>query len=142
MSENPFSIEMQTLGMTLWNPTNEKLDMQYAGISIGMEPGQKQSFHMKCAALLLNAFGQRGLTALAYGCDEAKVGKEAVQRNLDFKTKQVVEYNQRNESRQAMKLGYLPPSETIKAYARELNLKLLEPYSIRDEERAGIAQAR
>ena len=40
-----------------------------------------------------------------------------------------------------MKLSYLPPTEHIKKYARELNLKLLEPYSVRDEERAGIAQA-
>ncbi len=141
MNENPFSIEMQTVGITLWNPTNEKLDMQYAGISIGLESGQKQMYHVKCAMHLLNAFGQRGLTSLPYGGDEEKIGKEAVQRNLDFKKKQVVEYNQRNESRKAMNLGYLPPTEEIKKYALELGLKLLEPYTVRDEERAGIAKA-
>ena len=58
MSENPFSIEMTTIGLTLFNPTNEQLDMQYAGISIGLKPGEKQTFAMKCATHLLNAFGQ------------------------------------------------------------------------------------
>ncbi len=116
--------------------------MQYAGISIGLEPGQKQMYHVKCAMHLLNAFGQRGLTSLPYGSDEEKIGKEAVQRNFDFKKKQVVEYNQRNESRKAMNLGYLPPTDKIKQYALELGLKLLEPYTVRDEERAGISDAK
>ena len=90
---------------------------------------------------LLNAFGQRGLTSLPYGGDEEKISKEAIQRNLAFKKKQVVEYNQRNENRKAMNLGFLPPTEEIKKYALELGLKLLEPYTVRDEERAGIAKA-
>jgi len=91
---------------------------------------------------LLNAFGQRGLTSLTYGCDEEKVKEDAIQRNHDFKVKMVVDFNQRNESRQMMKLGYLPPTEKIKEYAIELGLKLLEPYAIREEERAGIAEGK
>lgn len=141
MSNQPFSIEMTTVGLVLWNPTSEDLEMQYSGISIGLKAGERQAFAIKCATHLLNAFGQRGLTSLMHGADEAKVGKAAIQRNLDFKTKQVVEFNQRNEARFNMKLGYLVPSETIKKYAKELTLKLMEPYQVRDEERAGIAQA-
>ena len=140
-AENPFEIQMQTIGATLWNPTNETLDMQYAGISISLKPGQRQVYHIKCANHLLNAFGQRGLTSLPYGADEEKIGKDAIKRNKDFKTKQVVDYNQRNENRKAMNLGYLPPTEKLKEYAIELGLKLLEPYQVRDEERAGIANA-
>lgn len=142
MNNQPFGLESTTIGLTLWNPTNEDLEgMQYAGISIGLKAGEKQIFAIKCAAHLLNAFGQRGLTSLVYGSDEGKVGKAAIQRNLDFKTKQVVDYNQRNENRKAMQLGYLPPTETLKKYALELGLKLLEPYTVRDEERAGITKA-
>ena len=142
MNNQPFGLESTTIGLTLWNPTNEDLErMQYAGISIGLKAGEKQIFAIKCAAHLLNAFGQRGLTSLTYGSDEEKVGKAAIQRNLDFKTKQVVDYNQRNENRKAMQLGYLPPTETLKKYALELGLKLLEPYTVRDEERAGITKA-
>jgi hypothetical protein len=125
--------------MVLWNPTNEDFDMQYAGISITMKSGERDAFAMKCATHLLNAYGQRGLTSLIYGCDEDKVGMDAIRRNIDFKTKQVVEYNQRNESRKAMQLGYLPPTEHIKKYAIELGLKLLEPYAIREEERSAIS---
>ena len=142
MNNTPFSIEMTTVGLTLFNPTNEFFEMQYAGISIGLAPGEKQTFAIKCATHLLNAYGQRGLTSLVYGADEESVGKKALQRNLDFKRKQVVEYNQRNESRKAMQLGYLPPTEELKKYALELGLKLLEPYSVRDEERAGISETK
>jgi hypothetical protein len=142
MSDNPFSIQMTTVGLMLWNPTNETLDMQYAGISMSMKPGDREIFAIKCATHLLNAFGPRGLTSLVFGANEDKVGKEAVQRNIDFKTKMVVDYNQRNENRKAMQLGYLPPTEHIKTYARELKLTLLEPYAIRDEERVGISEAK
>jgi hypothetical protein len=142
MSDNPFSIQMTTVGLTLFNPTNEDFEMQYAGISIGLKSGQKEIFAIKCATHLLNAYGQRGLTSLTYGSDEEKVAKDAIQRNKDFKLKQVVEYNQRNESRKSMQLGYLPPSDSVKKYAIELGLKLLEPYAVRDEERAGISETK
>jgi len=142
MSDSPFNIQMTTVGLMIWNPTDEYLEMQYAGISIGLKPGEKQVFAIKCATHLLNAFGQRGLTSLTYGADEEKVGKEARQRNLDFRRKQVVEYNQRNEARKQMKLGYLPPSDIIKKYAIELGLTLLEPYAVREEERASISETK
>ena len=140
MGNQPFGIEMQTVGMMLWNPTNETFDMQYAGISIAMEPGEKQIFAIKCATHLLNGYGQRGLTSLVYGADEEKVGADAKSRNLAFKKKQVVEYNQRNEHRKASGMGYLPPTEEVKKYALELGLKLLEPYTVRDEEREKISE--
>jgi hypothetical protein len=143
MNNQPFGLESTTIGLTLWNPTNEDLEgMQYAGISIGLKAGEKQIFAIKCASHLLNAFGQRGLTSLTYGSDEETVGRAAIQRNREFKERQVVEYNQRNENRKAMQLGYLPPTETLKKYAIELGLKLLEPYTVRDEERAGISEGK
>ena len=139
---HPYAIERTTIGIMLYNPTNENMDMQYAGISIRMEPGEKQLFALKCASHLLNAFGQRGLTSLEYGADEGKVAEAARKRNEEFKKKQVVEYNQRNENRKQMGMGYLPPTEEVKKYAIELGLKLLEPYAVRDEERSEIAQAK
>jgi 6-phosphofructokinase len=140
----PFGIETTTIGMMLWNPTSEDFDMQYAGISITLKAGEKQLFALKCASHLLNGYGQRGLTSLQFGDEDnaERIGKAAIQRNRDFKEKQVVEYNQRNEARKAMNLGYLPPTEMLKKYAIELGLKLLEPYAVRDEERAGISEAK
>jgi len=137
---NPFSMEATTVGLMLWNPTNEDLDMQYAGISISLKAGQQQTFAVKCATHLLNGFGPRGLTSLTYGSDEEKVGREAIQRNLDFKKKQVVEYNQRNENRKHRGLGYLPPTEHVKKYSMELGLGLLEPYTIKDEEKGELSR--
>jgi hypothetical protein len=140
MSESPFSIQMTTIGMVLWNPTEEDFHMQYAGISITLKAGQEEAFAMKCATHLLNAYGQRGLTGLTYGCNKEKVGEDGVRRNFEFRKKQVVEYNQRNEARKQMRLGYLPPTEELKKYAIQLGIKLLEPYSVRDEERSAISE--
>jgi len=141
MEKQPFGIEMSTVGLLVWNPTNEDFEMQYAGITITLKAGESQAFAMNCAMHLLNGFGQRGLTSLVHGCTESekkKTGENAIQRNLDFKNKQIVEYNQRNENRKQMGLGYLPPTEHVKKYARELDLQLLEPYSVRDKERGDI----
>jgi hypothetical protein len=41
-----------------------------------------------------------------------------------------------------MNLGYTPPTKKIKEYALELGVKLLEPYTIRDEERDAISDSR
>jgi hypothetical protein len=139
---NQFAIETSTIGMVLFNPTNEDMDMQYAGISLTLAAGTKQAYEISCARHLLNGFGPRGLTSLIFGADEAKVAAEAIQRNKDFKAKQVVDYNQRNEARKQMGLGYLPPTEHVKKYAIELGLELLEPYRVRNEERGEVADVR
>ena len=138
----PFSIETTTIGLMLFNPTSEDMDMQYAGVSLTMKAGEKRLYEIACAKHLLNAFGQRGLTSLTYGCDEAKVKEDAIDRNHTFRVKQVVDYNQRNENRKMMNLGFLPPTPYIKKCAMELGIKLLEPYNVREEERAGIAEAK
>ncbi len=107
-----------------------------------MFPEEKRLYEIACAKHLLNAFGQRGLTSLTYGCDEEKVKQDAIQRNHDFRLKQVVDYNQRNETRKMMNLGYLPPTPYIKQCAMDLGIRLLEPYNVREEERAGISDAK
>lgn len=116
--------------------------MQYAGISLTMKAGEKQMYEIACAKHLLNGFGPRGLTSLAYGADEEKIGTEARERNKEFKKRQIIEYNQRNENRKAMGLGYLPPTREVKKYAIELGLELLEPYAIREEERGALAEGK
>lgn len=138
---NPYSIEKATIGTTVWNPTNEEFGMQYAGVSISLKPGERITLTTKCANHLLNNFGQRGLAQLVYGADEEMVKFDALERNLAFKKKQVVMYNQDNEMRKTRSLGYVPPSKKVKEYAIELGLKLLEPYAIREEERTAISKA-
>ncbi len=83
------------------------------------------------------------MTSLKYGDEphEKEIGDAAIERNLEFKKRMVTNYNQQNENRKHMQLGYLPPTKLLKQYAIELGLKLLEPYAIREEERAGIAKA-
>jgi hypothetical protein len=136
-------LEPTGAGMVLWNPTNEDFDMQYAGISFTIKAGEKQEVAGNCARHILNSFTTRGLTSLKYGDEknEEKIGADAIARNIEFKKRQITNYNQQNENRKHMNLGFLPPTESIKKYAIELGLKLLEPYSVRDEERAGISNA-
>lgn len=132
----------KTAGMAvvLWNPTNEAFDMQYAGRSFTLESGQKEEVNEACANHLLNAFGQRGLTFLKYGDNEDAVGADARARNLAFKKRQVELYNTMNEQRKMTRMGYLPPNVAVRKYAIELGIELLEPYTLKDEEKAAIAE--
>ncbi len=142
---NQFAIETSTIGLVIWNPTDEDLDMQYAGVSLTMKAHEECAYEISCARHLLNGFGPRGLTSLKYGCtdyEKKKIGEAAIQRNREFKEKQVVDYNQRNENRKQMGLGYNPPTESVKRYAKELRLELLQPYSVRDAERSDIEALR
>ena len=129
------------MSVVLWNPTNEDFDMQYAGRSFTLESGQKATVNDACANHLLNAFGPRGLTFLSYGDDEKDIEIKAKERNYEFKKRQVQVYNQTNEQRKLTRLGYLPPSKKLKEYALELGIELIEPYSMKDEERAAISKS-
>lgn len=112
--------------------------MQYAGRSFTLHSEEKMEVNEACGNHLLNSFGQRGLTFLKYGDDEEKIGAEAIQRNVVFKRRMIGEYNQRNEQRKMMGLGYLPPTKKLSEYALELGIKLIEPYTMQDTEREAI----
>ena len=114
--------------------------MQYAGRSFTLASGEKLDVNEPCANHVLNAFGQRGLTFLKYGDDEDEVGSKAKQRNIDFKKRQVTVYNQTKEQRKLTRLGYLEATPKLKEYALELGIALIEPYTLKDEERAAIAK--
>ncbi len=130
-------------GMVIWNPTNEDIDMQYAGISFTLKSGEKRDFDVNVANHIINSFGVRGLTPLKYGdeANEKKIGEDGIARNIEFKKRQITLYNQQNENRKHMNLGYQPPSAILKKYAIELGIKLLEPFTVRDEERAAISKS-
>ena len=130
-------------GMVIWNPSNEDIDMQYAGVSFTLKSGEKRDFDVNVANYIINSFGVRGLTPLKYGDEpnEKKLGDDGIARNMEFKKRQITLYNQQNENRKHMNLGYQPPSEILKRYAIELGLKLLEPFTVRDEERAAISKS-
>lgn len=128
----------EQVGMVVLNPTNEDFDMQYAGISFTLKPGQKQNLAINAANHVLNSFGPRGLCYLAFGADEAKIAEQGRRRNEDFKRKLVTDFNVSNENRKNMNMGYLPPSEKLKEYALELGLELMQPYAPRDKEREKI----
>ena len=129
------------MGVILWNPTNEDLPMQYAGRSFTLLSGEKQEVNEKCANHVLNSFGPRGLTFLKYGDEEKTIGLEGIARNKEFKKRQVSLYNQMNEQRKLSRMGYLPATQKVKEYALELGVELIEPYSLKDEEKSAIAKS-
>jgi len=133
--ENALNFVIPDLGKVIFNPTNEDLDMQYAGVSFTIRAGKKAKIMDHAANHLLNAFGPRGLCDLPYGADEEKVAAQGRERNRDFKIRQVTDFNVRNEARKHMQLGYLPPSDTIKKYAKEMGIDLMQPYALKNVER-------
>lgn len=139
MSKDPVNFLLQEqVGMVVFNPTNENFDMQYSGVSFTLKSGEKQTLASNAARHVLNSFGPRGLCYLQFGADEGKVATEGRNRNEDFKRRQVVEFNIRNENRKNMNMGYIPATPKIKEYALELGLELMQPYAPRDAERVKI----
>lgn len=128
--------------ITLWNPTDETFEMQFEGRMYRLEPNGRAKVSEPCGKHLLTGFGQRGLTSLEYG-DEDKIDNirgDALELSHKFKLRQVVEYNQRNESRKQMNMPFLLPPDHIRKYAKDLNIELLAPFSVRSEENARIQQ--
>ena len=132
--------------ITLFNPTNETLEMMFAGVRIVMEayPASNSKLQVEdpCGKHLLNAFAQRGLCQLVFGDDEKLVSRAGIDRNLDFKKTQIMRYNASNEQRKMAGLGYMPPTKEIKRYSIELGIALLEPYSLKEAELTAISTAR
>lgn len=140
MKEDPinFMFQEQTYKVVA-NPTNEDFDMQYAGVSFTIKSGEEKSMAINAANHILNSFGPRGLVLIIPGADKEKILESGRKRNMEFKRRQVTEFNIRNENRRHMKMGSLTPSERLKEYAAELGLKLEDSYAQVDQ---GIVNAK
>ena len=89
---------------------------------------------------VLNSLGPRGLMTLEFGDNVEEKHKLGVDRNLEFKKRQVQRHNQQNEQQKRGGRPWIDPPVHIKSYAKELGLELVEPYSERADER-GMVQA-
>jgi len=131
------------MSTVLFNPTNEELRTQHQGVDVILKPYPEDGHVLKVddsrARHVLNVLAPRGLTSLEYGDerDSGKIKKEkaaaGVKRNFDFKRKQVIDFNQLNISNQDKKIEYLRPAKHLKAYADEVGIKLIQPYTSPDE---------
>ncbi len=129
------------MATVLFNPTH-KLDKkfqeifkgQYLGKGIRVEPGQKLKVPDATARHLLNELAPRGLISLEYGDEEKveEIAKEGLERNREFKVRQLNDFNEKNSARKHMGLPYLWPTPTLKLYAEEIGVKLVESYQVDD----------
>lgn len=140
----------------LWNPTNEDMLTEFGGVHLELKgvcdeypEGHQVKVEDARANHILNNFGRRGLVALEYGDDQAEDGKKskkehkresALSKNKEFKLRQIAVYNQQNEARANAKMGPLEPTEQVRGYAKELGVKILEPYSTIDPESSENAE--
>ena len=126
----------------LFNPTNEVLVAQYVGEEVKIAPGAKVRVDDARGRQVLNVLFPRGLCELEFGDEgagEIEKGEKGRERNRAFKRKQVMDFNAINDQRIQAKLPFLVPADHIKAYAKELGMKLFEPYSSTDEsKREGV----
>jgi len=127
--------------ITLFNPTNEHLTkMVHGGIEYNLKPDEVKDFEDAVAKHLLTHFEQRGLCQLRYGTNKEEIAKQGKERNLQFKKAQVSNYNVVNEQRKMSGLGYLRASDIVRQYALELGIELLEPYTLKDQEKGEISR--
>lgn len=128
----------------LWNPTGDKLDYTYGGLSYTMLPKTRKKVKEPEGNHALNAIGSRGLTKLVFNdegksINEEQIEADAIERNREFKVRQIVHYNERNERRKASGQPYDPPTAEVKKYAAELGIALLQGYDMATAEKAMIA---
>lgn len=129
----------------LWNPTKDDFNYQYGGLSFTIQAGKRKKVSEPEGNHVLNELGPRGLTRLVYDDDgksinEDKIAEDAIERNKEFKIKQIYTYNERNERRKAAGQAYDPPTAIVKKWAAELGINLLKPYDMADGERGKIAE--
>jgi hypothetical protein len=129
----------------LWNPTHEDLDYTYGGLSYTLKAKTRKKVKEPEGNHALNALGSRGLTKLVFdddgkSIDEDKIEADAIERNKEFRIRQINTYNYRNETRKASGQPYDVPTKEVKRYAAELGIALLQPYSMVEGEKAVVAQ--
>jgi hypothetical protein len=132
------------MSLVLFNPTNETLMAQYVGEDVIIAPYPEHGHKVKVddarGRHILNALGPRGLMSLEYGDDEDAKREIGLARNREFKKKQIIRYNQENERRKQAGMAYLEPTPQVAEYARELGVALLEPYALKDPEKAEVSR--
>lgn len=130
------------MSTVVFNPTHEDFNAQYVGEHVTIKAGQKLKMDDPRARHILNELGQRGLCRLEYGDDEEAIAATALERNREFRLKQIMVYNQMNEARRQQNQSYMTPPAHIKEYAKELGVRVIEPYNIKDSGNAELADAK
>lgn len=112
--------------------------MLFGGIETLMEPDSIVKVEDPAGKHFLQAFEQRGLCRLEFEDDKKAIGEAGRTRNLEFKKLQIVRYNQQNEQRKMVGMGYLPPTKYVRQIAVELGIQLLQPYTMKDVEMSAV----
>ena len=130
------------MSIVLFNPTNEFFRGNWAGRSFPIPPDKKIKVDDSCGKHVLNEYGPRGLCALDYGDQDKieEIARDGLERNMAFKKKQIVDHNQKNAERKAIGLPHLVSSRKIIEYAKELSIKLIEPYNIDEGDHSLMTQ--
>lgn len=128
------------MAIILFNPTHEVMKTQYIGEDVVIPPAPDPRHKMRVddarGRHVLNVLGPKGLVTLEYGDEgqgELKKAEEGRQRNKDFWRKQVMDFNQLNDQRQAQRLPYIAPMPEVREASARLGIRLIEPYSTTDE---------
>jgi hypothetical protein len=130
------------MAIILFNPTNEELKDQYIGEDVVLPPGSKTRVDDARGRHMLNTMGPRGLVTLEYGDEgegEARKAAAGRARNLKFKRDHVDRFNSQNDRKFQRKQTMDIPDVKVKEYARELGIKLFEPYTSTDDSMAPVA---
>ena len=130
------------MSMIILNPTNERIEVTYHGLPLVFNAGEKLRVKDSVGRQVIHNYANRGIVSLEYGdegageMEKAEAGKE---KNLAFKTKQCIHYNQINDRRKQSGQPFIDPPKQIKGYAKELGIRMLEPYRLEDSDSREIS---
>jgi hypothetical protein len=123
------------MAMVILNPTDESIEVKWAGLTHVLEPDSRNIFKDKDGKQIIHNYNNRGLVELNYG-DEGEIElrkiKEGRQKYNEFWTKQIVNHNQINEERQQANRPFIRPKPELVYHSKRLGYKLIEPYKVED----------
>jgi hypothetical protein len=123
------------MAMVILNPTDEDIEVKWAGLTHVLEPDSRNTFEDKDGKQIIHNYENRGIIELNYG-DEGEIELQKIEAGRlkydEFWTKQIVNYNQINEERQQANRPFIRPTKEVIHHSKRLGLKLLEPYKVED----------
>jgi len=131
------------MSTVLYNPTGELVSVFHDGLEYKLNPGDKIKISDSAANHIIHTqhYDNRGLVKLEYGDNEKVKGTEGLRKFKEFKKKQITIYNQTNTDNKIKGVPYIQPTEEVRKYAMDLGIELLEPYNLKDDEKAAISKS-
>ena len=121
--------------MILVNFTPDTIPWIHVGVTGKIKPDEKIEVDDGRGRHILNRWGDRGLLVLQFGDEDKLAEKKADAMSLytRFWTRQIVVFNQHNETLKNESKPYIMPPKELEFHAAKLGIELIGPWKVRKQ---------